>query len=115
MEPATYLTVIVPSELASGFRIAGADVKESRDADAAAGILEAMIRGGDRGVVGVYSRYYAALDPALQERSERSLAPVVVPLPSGLEADEGVSQRARVAALLERAVGYHITFGDEER
>ena len=38
---------------------------------------------------------------------------VKIPMPAGLGEGDATSHRARIAALLERAVGYHITFGDE--
>ena len=112
IEPAANLTLIVPPELSSGFRIAGTDVMESPDTGTTEEILERLVTEGGRGVVGVYSDFYSELDESLRERIERSVAPIVIPLPSGLEPDRGVSQRARVAALLERAVGYHITFDE---
>lgn len=110
---AAQLVVVVPPELASGFRMAGVDVHESSDADAAARFLDAALDEGGRSVVGVYSPYLPTIDSPQYERCERSIAPIVVPLPSGLEALEGIGRRARLAALLQRAVGYHITFGDE--
>lgn len=114
-EPTSHLTLVVPPELTSGFRISGADVRESRDVDTALEIVETLVAEGDPGVVGVYADFYLEIDENLRDRLERSVAPIVIPLPTGLEPDRGVSQRARVASLLERAVGYHITFEDEVR
>lgn len=114
-EATSHLTVIVPPELTSGFRITGVDVEESRDAETALGVLETLVAEAGGGVVGVYSDFYDAIDETLRDRLERSVAPIVIPLPTGLERDRAVGQRARVAALLERAVGYHITFEGEVR
>jgi vacuolar-type H+-ATPase subunit F/Vma7 len=107
------LTVIVPPELASGFRVAGAAVDESSEPDAAASRLEAMLDEAAPGIVGVYAPFHAALEPGLIDRCERSAEPFVIPLPAGLGTDDGAGHRARIAALLERAVGYHITFSGE--
>lgn len=111
--PVARLTVLVPSELASGFRIAGAEVEESVDAAAAQVRLEELLAGSDPGVVGVYAPFHDALEPALLDRCERATDPIVIPLPAGLGEGDVASHRARIAALLERAVGYHITFADE--
>lgn len=111
--PAARLTVIVPPELASGFRIAGAEVESSTDAPAIQASLDTLLHEGEPGIVGVYAPYYAALPAAMLARCERAIQPVVIPLPTGQGAGGGTTHRARIAALLERAVGYHITFADE--
>lgn len=113
--PVARLTVIVPPELESGFRIAGADVEESRDAAGTGVVLDALLDDAEPGIIGVYAPYYSTLPPALLERCERASQPVVIPLPSGQGEGGAASHRARIAALLERAVGYHITFADEAR
>lgn len=114
-EQGAQLVLVVPPELASGFRLAGVAVQESNDAAGAANYLKVAMDGGDRGVVGVYAPFLVAMGAVAREHYERSITPIVVPLPSGLEGLEAVSPRARLAALLQRAVGYHITFGDEVR
>jgi vacuolar-type H+-ATPase subunit F/Vma7 len=111
---AARLTVIVPPELASGFRLAGAGVDEASDVDDATAALEAMLDEAADGIVGVYAPFHAALPAELAERCDRITAPVVIPLPAGLGAGDPASHRARIAALLERAVGYHIAFSDED-
>ena len=114
-ERGAHLVLVIPPELASGFRLAGVAVQESNDAAGAANYLKVAMDEGDPGVVGVYAPFLVAMGSVARERYERSITPIVVPLPSGLEGLEAVSPRARLAALLQRAVGYHITFGDEVR
>lgn len=104
------LRVVAPAELAPGFRLAGIDVSEAGDASGAADVLDAMLRDADPGIVGVHAPFYAALDPATIERCERATDPIVVPMPAGLGTADGGGHRARITALLQRAVGYHITF-----
>jgi vacuolar-type H+-ATPase subunit F/Vma7 len=108
-----HLTVIVPPELASGFRIAGAAVEESSDVDAVVATLDAMLSEAAPGIVGVYEPFHAALAPGMLDRCDRSADPIVIPLPAGLGAGDRVGHRSRIAALLERAVGYHIAFSGE--
>jgi vacuolar-type H+-ATPase subunit F/Vma7 len=111
--PAARLTLIVPPELASGFRIVGAEVEVSTDAPAIHASLDTLLNEGEPGIIGVYAPYFAALPAAIRDRCERATQPVVIPLPTGQGAGDGATHRARIAALLERAVGYHITFADE--
>ncbi len=111
--PVARLTVIVPPELASGFRLAGIDVDGAIDVGEASAALTAMLDDALAGVAAVYAPFHAALAPELAERCDRSTDPIVVPLPAGLGTGDATGQRARIAALLERAVGYHIAFPDE--
>lgn len=112
-QPTGLLTVVVPSELATGFRLAGVVVQEASDAEAAEAIIDALIGGGERGIAGVYAPFHADFDPAAQERCERSAEPIVLPLPAGLERADAGAHRARIAAMLERAIGFHISFPEE--
>jgi vacuolar-type H+-ATPase subunit F/Vma7 len=106
--------IVAPGEIAVGFRLAGAAVHVPDDAVGAAATVRALVDGGERGVIAVYEPWFDALEPAERERLEASVAPVVVPVPSGLVAAGGAARRARLAGLLQRAVGYHITFEEGE-
>ncbi len=75
--------------------------------------MDALIGSGERGIAGVYAPFHSEFDPATQERYERSTDPIVMPLPAGLERADAGAHRARIAAMLERAIGYHITFPHE--
>ncbi len=110
-----HLTIVAPPELAAGFRLAGAGVRPVVDPAQAASAVDDLITEGERGVIGVYEPFFLRFDPHLRDRLEKSVSPVVISVPAGFGADEGVSRRARIAALLGRAVGYHITFGEDTR
>ena len=107
------LIVVVPAEVEAGFRLAGATTASADDSDEAAGMVADLLREGERGVIGVYEPWLAQFRVEFRERLEDLVAPVVVGLPSGLEAEAGASRQARLAGMLRRAVGYHITFGGE--
>ena len=100
--------------VAAGFRIAGASVHAPDDATEAAAAVHTLIADGERGVIAVYEPWLAAFPARDRERLEESVTPVVVAVPSGLVAEGGATRRARLAGLLQRAVGYHITFEDAE-
>jgi vacuolar-type H+-ATPase subunit F/Vma7 len=108
-----HLTVVTPPELAAGFRLAGAGVCSVTDGTQAATAVRELIAQGEGGVIGVYEPFFLQFDPGLRERLEQSVVPVVIAVPSGFGTEEGVARRARIAALLSRAVGYHITFGED--
>ena len=113
-EAAARLHVVAPRELAAGFQLGGATVHAADSTGDAADAVDALIAEGERGVIGVYEPWLEEFDHDRRERLETSVAPVVVAVPSGLPSDVGASRRARLAELLQRAIGYHITFEETE-
>ena len=110
----THLVVVVPLELETGFRLSGATVRLATTVPEAADQVTRIIDEGERGIVAVYEPWYRRFDSDLRDRLDSSVAPVIVPVPSGLETEDPEQRRARLAALLRRSVGYHITFGEEQ-
>jgi vacuolar-type H+-ATPase subunit F/Vma7 len=108
------LVVISPEELVSGFRLAGVDVEVADDGAGAEVVIRHLLRQGERGVIAVYAPFFAAIDEDLQRRLRASVSPVVVELPTGIGAEPDHVRRTRLANRLQRAIGYHITFGDDE-
>ena len=113
-EAVSRLRIVVPPELAAGFRMGGATVHAVDSAGQAADTVEVLIAEGERGVIGVYGPWLDEFDRVHRERLSGSIAPVVVAVPSGLMTESDDARRARLAELLQRAVGYHITFEERE-
>ena len=108
------LVVISPEELVSGFRLAGVDVEVAEDAERAEAVLRDLLRQGEKGVIAVYGPFFADVDQDLQRRLRSSVSPVVVELPTGIGTEPDHVRRTRLADRLQRAIGYHITFGEDE-
>jgi vacuolar-type H+-ATPase subunit F/Vma7 len=109
----TGVIVVVPSELETGFRLAGADTMAAETAKEATAVLDSLMREDRGGVIAVYEPFLEEVPEDERIRFEASTFPVVVPLPPGLHTRDEESHRARISAMLSRAVGYHITFGEE--
>lgn len=105
------VVVVAPTELEAGFRLAGATVTTAADANQAADAVAGLVAGGERGVIAVYEPYLESFDLPELTRLLESVSPVIVALPAGIGAEGAAGRRARLAGLLQRAVGYHITFG----
>ncbi len=108
------LIVISPQELAAGFRLAGVDVEVADSGEQAEAAVRDLLRQGERGVIAVYGPFLADMDEDLQRRLRSSVSPVVVELPTGIGTEPDHLRRTRLANRLQRAIGYHITFGDDE-
>lgn len=107
------MVVVVPSELETGFRLAGVHTVGVQSGEEAATSLQDLIEGGEQALIAVYEPFLSALPDRQQAAIESSLTPVVVSLPAGLERHDERRHRARISEMLSRAVGYHITFGQE--
>ncbi len=108
------LTMVAPPELAVGFRLAGTDavgVDSPAELEAALDRLSADV---EVGVIGVYAPFFDRLDPATRQAYEDSVAPVVIAVPLGAADTAARDHRARLASLLQRAIGYRISFGEGE-
>lgn len=109
----TGVVVVVPPELETGFRLAGADTVTAEGGSEVIAALARLVDEGRGGVIAVYEPFLTDVPEDERARFESSTFPVVVPLPPGLESRDEQSHRARISAMLSRAVGYHITFGEE--
>jgi vacuolar-type H+-ATPase subunit F/Vma7 len=110
---ASGMIVLVPPELETGFRLAGVETVGAENGDEASRALEELIAGGERALIAIYEPFLSTLPDQQRRVAESSLAPVVVALPAGLERHDADRHRGRISEMLSRAVGYHITFGQE--
>ncbi len=109
--PARNLVVATRPGDGLGFRLAGVPVAEVAPGEEA-GRLRAWGSDPDIGVVAIESRVMEALPEALLRHVQSHPIPVLLPftLPRAAEPSGG---RAYVAALIRRAIGYHVKL--EER
>jgi vacuolar-type H+-ATPase subunit F/Vma7 len=108
------LMMVAPPELAAGFRLAGTDVVAVSTPEEAEVVLERLAADPEVGVIGVSSSLLEGIDPAIRTDLEDMVAPVVVGVPSGGTGIGEEAHRARLASLLQRAIGFRISFTDEE-
>ena len=109
------MIILAPPELEGGFLLAGVEVHQITDPAGGAALLDRLVEERTAGVVAVYEPFLSAMPVERRQRLERSLQPVVVPLPTGLVCQGGGSRRARLLARLQRAIGFQVTFGEEAK
>lgn len=103
------LVVITEPESAAPFRFTAATVIPVDSAAAAQEALVQLLRAEERGVIAIHEPFFDALDAVLRTRCEAMVAPVVLPLPTG-SAEAAHDRRARLTRMLQRAIGYQMTF-----
>lgn len=112
------VTVIVPTGLADGYRLAGVRTEQADTSAAAGAALDRLLAGHDRpSVIAVHHVFLRELGSRRQQRLAELGSVLVVELPEGAAdgAPGGGSESLR--ELLARAVGYEFTFdpGEETR
>jgi len=107
------LLVLTTAELASGYHLAGSTTMEVDSPQQAATTLEELLTTED-GVIAMHAPYFQALPPSVRARLDSISAPLVVPLPAGDVLGPSTDRRERLLELLRQAVGYQISFGDQE-
>jgi vacuolar-type H+-ATPase subunit F/Vma7 len=107
------LTVVVPPELADGYRLAGVRAEEADSAAAAALVLDRITAasGHPGGVIAVHHPYLRELDKRWQRKLAQPDGFLIVALPEGLlRGTEPASRGESLRDMLARAAGYEFTF-----
>lgn len=102
------MVILTDSETATGYRLAGVEVREAVS-DEASGVLDELIESGDYGLVVVDE----GLVPNPVEASERSMRgrelPVILPVPSlSASFGEGDDATEYMKELVRNAIGFDI-------
>lgn len=108
-----HLVVITTPDIAPGFQLAGVETFAVEDAGQAEAILRTCLAGGEASLIAVHQELWQALDARLRRQLDASASPVVMPIPGGTPTRPGAEHRQRIAELIRRAIGFHITFGGE--
>ncbi|HEY6106976.1 MAG TPA: V-type ATP synthase subunit F [Anaeromyxobacteraceae bacterium] len=97
-----------------GFRLAGAEVEEVAPGEEVAR-FRSLLSDPQLGVLAVESELLAAVPEALVRRAAARGLPVLLPFALPRRYAEPGRGEAYVAALIRRAIGYHIKLGEERR
>ena len=101
------LTVVTRPGAGVGFRLAGVPVEEVAEASAAQRIA-ALLEEPDLGVLAVEEDLLRHVPQAVLDRPRRDGVPVLLPFTLPKQWGERSGGEAYVAALIRRAIGYHI-------
>ncbi len=101
------LKVVTRPGAALGFRLAGVPVEEIDDARSAERIA-ALVEEPGLGILAVDEALLCQVPPTVLERANRVGVPIVLPFTLPTRWEERVGGEEYVAALIRRAIGYHI-------
>jgi vacuolar-type H+-ATPase subunit F/Vma7 len=109
------LFVITRRSLVPGFQLAGVDAHGVDDVEGAQELIEKWMAAGEVGLLAVDDGLLAHMDAIFLKRLAVSEHLPYLAIPGGQPLGPEASQRHRIAAMIRRAIGFHITFkGSEE-
>ncbi len=104
----TELLVIAGEDVAPGFRLGGFDCIEVRDKALVPTLIEDIVKEGRYGLVCIEDRFMNSIPRDLMRRIDKEGLPVMIPVTIPRSWGEGEPKESPIAALIRRAIGYHI-------
>jgi len=108
------LLILSRPPLVSGFRLAGVDAYGAEDVESAQEIIESWLMVNEAGLLAIDDGLLEHMDPTLVKRLEASENMPYLTIPGGGPLGPEVSRRHRIAEIIRRAIGFHITFKGED-
>ncbi len=107
------LLVVTRPSLAVGFRLAGVDAYAVEDVESAQELIGAWLDADETGLLAIDDGLLAHMDPAFVERLNAARHLPHLAIPGGEPLGPEMSRQHRIAEMIRRAVGFHITFRGE--
>jgi len=108
------LLVVTRSSLVPGFHLAGVDAYGAEDVETAQETIETWLETGEVGLLAIDDGLLERMDPALIKRLETAEQLPYLAIPGGKSLGPEATRRRRIAEIIRRAIGFHITFKGEE-
>ena len=108
------LIVITRPPLLPGFELARVGAFGVEDVETAEELIEELLESGETGLLAIDDSIFAHIDPALIRRLDAAEQLPYLPIPGGQPLGPEAIRRYRLAEMIRRAIGFHVTFKGEE-
>lgn len=108
------LLVITRPAFVSGFQLAGVDAFGAPDVEAAEEMIQEWLTQGERGLVAIDEGILERMDPHVVAQLDDAEQLPYLAIPGGEPLGREASRQERLATMLRRAIGFHITFKGSE-
>lgn len=108
------LLVLTRRSLVAGFQLAGVDAYGADDIETAEELIDSWLKSGEIGLLAIDDGLLERMDPGLVQRLETSNNLPFLAIPGGRSLGPEASRRYRIAEMIRRAIGFHITFRGED-
>lgn len=109
----TRLLVLTRPELVTGFYLSGVDAYGVEDVESAQELIQTWWEAGEAGLMAIDDGILEKLEPSFILRMEAYEKMPYISIPGGEPLGPEASRRHRIAEMIRRAVGVHITFKGE--
>jgi vacuolar-type H+-ATPase subunit F/Vma7 len=109
------LLVVTRPELVSGFHLAGVNAYGPADIESAQEMIAFWLQSGESGLLAIDDGWLSMLDVAMVKELEESPNLLYIAIPGGPALGLEASRQYRIAEMIRRAIGFHITFKDESK
>lgn len=110
----SHLLIVTRPALVPGYQLAGVEAFAARDAAEAQQLIAKWLDAGEAGLLAVDEAFLANFDSAFLQRLAAAEQLPHMALPGEQLAGAELSGRSRIARILRRAIGFHITFQGEQ-
>lgn len=107
------LLIITRPAYVSGFRLAGVDVFGAADVEAAEELIQEWLRAGETGLLAIDEGILERMEPRVIKQLRAAEQLPYLAIPGGEPLGPEASRRVRIAGMIRRAIGFHITFKGE--
>ncbi|MDT8306154.1 MAG: V-type ATP synthase subunit F [Anaerolineae bacterium] len=110
----SHLLIITRPAFVAGFRLAGVNAFGAVDVEAAEELIEAWLAAGETGLLAIDEGILERMDPAVVKKLDATQQLPYLAIPGGKPLGPEASRQVRLAGMIRRTIGYHITFKGEE-
>lgn len=108
------LIVVTRPSLVTGFQLAGVDAYGADDVETAQELINGWLEAGEVGLLAIDDGLLVCMDPAFVKHLDACDQLPYLAIPGGQSLGPEASRRYRIAEMIRRAIGFHVTFkGDE--
>lgn len=108
------LFIITRPSLVTGFQLAGVNACGAEDVETAQELIDKWLDAGEVGLLAIDDGLLTRMDTVFLRRLDAYENLPYLAIPGGQPLGPEASRRHRIAALIRRAIGFHITFKGEE-
>ena len=108
------LLILSRPPLVPGFHLAGVDAFGAEDVESAQELIESWLMANESGLLVIDDGLLEHMDPTFVKSLEASENMPYLSIPGGGPLGPEVSRRHRIAEMIRRAIGFHITFKGED-
>ena len=108
------LIVVTRPTLVTGFQLAGVDAYGADDVETAQELINGWLEAGEVGLLAIDDGLLVRMDPAFVKHLDFCDQLPYLAIPGGQSLGPEASRRYRIAEMIRRAIGFHVTFKGEE-